>query len=860
MPRLARLAIAYASGIALTDAGVLTGWSPFAVLAVGAALAAFVWALGLAARAARRKWVPSIGGLGWAFLFCGLGGGNLAGRLEEARRGSWYGAEIVLLEARVATVREHGARLQLDLDQAQRVGPGNPIPRRLRLSDRPVWDSPFAHLSRGDRVRLRAKLVTPRGARNPGGRSWRQGLARDGIGAHGWLTAPGWVARLDASPSPVLRGAVERLRARVASDWAKRGAGGGLMAALAVGVRGALSARDRSVFRALGVSHLLAISGLHLALVAAALYRLALFAINRFPPRRFDPRTLALAWSATGAAGYALVAGGGVPVRRALVLLLAVGAGWVIGRPRSATAALGLAALWMLATRPATFFDAGAQLSFVACAALLAAPRADDLIDRACHRSWARRLETGLRLSAAAWAATLPLVAATFHVLSPWALPANLVLIPWVGAVLLPAALVASVAAGLGLSPARFALDAGAALADATLALLRVAADLAPGPWLAYPSGSALLLGAGAAVFVVSRASTWARVIGAFGLAGFLVLAPTERAAPAAPRAVFLDVRQGDAAVLQGLQATALIDGGTASEFAGDRGRDVVVPALLALGIRKLDIAVATHADLDHRGGLESVLRHFPVDRLWLPYGAGREPAFATLCRLARQRGVTIEERGAGSRMMAVGDLQLEALWPPPALDPRFDALSGNDRSLVLRARVGGHALLLSGDIEAAAERELVRAGTPLAADVLKLPHHGSRTSSHRDFLEAAAPRVAIASADRDSAFGMPHREVVERVRRVGASLWWTGRDTAVWVGLGRPLWVRGHATRPISRLGDRGASRNADGAPTTARRGRPPRHRPSSRRGRGRGGSARGQNSGREDGADARRPLPARR
>jgi competence protein ComEC len=212
-----------------------------------------------------------------------------------------------------------------------------------------------------------------------------------------------------------------------------------------------------------------------------------------------------------------------------------------------------------------------------------------------------------------------------------------------------------------------------------------------------------------------------------------------------------------------------------------------VVPALRALGVGRLDVLVVSHGDADHRGGAPAVLSALRVDRVWLPRGGREDPSFDTVRRAAAARGVAVEERGAGSLPESVGDLWLVPLWPPAG-----GVLSRNDRSLVLRIDLAGRRVLLPGDVEAAAEAALLRDPARLRADVLKLPHHGSRTSSSPSFLAAAEPLVAIASAPRFGRFGMPHPEVRARVRDAGAALWWTGRDGAVLVGVAPRLWVRG--------------------------------------------------------------------
>jgi len=253
-----------------------------------------------------------------------------------------------------------------------------------------------------------------------------------------------------------------------------------------------------------------------------------------------------------------------------------------------------------------------------------------------------------------------------------------------------------------------------------------------------------------------------------------------------------LDVGQGDAVLVQGRSGALLVDAGTAVPDGPDLGATVVVPALRALGVARLDVVAASHGDLDHRGGLPAVLSALPVARVWLPHGGVADPAFADVVAAARMTGAVVEEQGAGGAPLRAGDLQLEPLWPPPG----ERGGSRNERSLTLRVELAGRAVLLPGDLEAGAERRLLEAGAPLRADVLKLAHHGSRTSSTEAWLAAVDGAVAIASAPRLGRFGMPHPEVVARARGGGYALWWTGRDGAVLIGLEPVLHVRGWRQR----------------------------------------------------------------
>jgi competence protein ComEC len=504
-----------------------------------------------------------------------------------------------------------------------------------------------------------------------------------------------------------------------------------------------------------------------------------------------DRRRTALATAVVAATGYALLAGFEVPVRRSLVLLIALAASVWLRRPIRRGAPLALAALAILAVEPEALFDAGAQMSFLASGALIFGSRREPERDVAARAGWRARLLELLDTSALATAATAPVAAAVIGSVSPWGLVANVVAVPWTGFVVMPIALVAALLAGLAPEGwvVEVTLRAMAAAGAFSLDALALAAEAAPPSWAARPALPFVLAALAALVFVVRATRPSRRLAWALAISAGLALAPPPRIDPLPPRVVHLDVGQGDATLVQGLGAALLVDAGTALPDGADLGASVVVPALRALGVRHLAVAAASHADLDHRGGLASVLRAIPTERLWLPFGASSDPAFAGLVAQARSSGVRVEERGAGSPREQIGDLDITPLWPPPEASP---SRSRNDRSLTLRIDVAGRSVLLAGDVEAAAEAALLTSGAPLHADVLKLSHHGSRTSSTRAFLDAVGGAVAVASAPRWSRFGMPHPEVAKRVHDAGYALWWTGRDGAVLVGLEPRLWVRG--------------------------------------------------------------------
>jgi len=805
-----RLLLALLAAQALAIAAADAGWLP-APVALRSALVAAGVAL-LARRPAAARGAACI-------ALAGASAAGLALRLEQAAPAPAAPLEATI-EARVAAVQPRAGGAQLELAGVRAVAPeGAAAPPRLLLrAGRAAGAAPdpLGAASPGDRLRARVRIRRLETRANPGGADRAREAARRGIGATATLVHPDLLVRRPDAEGWRPLAPVHRLRARVAARLAREGEGGALLAALGVGERAGLGAGSRDAFRRLGVSHLLSISGLHLAMAAALVFRALAFALLRVGPARarLDPRGPALAAAALAAGAYALLAGFGVPVRRALVLLVGLALERTARRPTPRGAPLAAAAVLVLAFEPAALFDVGARLSFAASAALVWAARTP----RDPAAPWTLRarlrgaLAGALGATAVAGAATAPLAAGTLGTAAPgWALAANAVAIPWTGAVLMPAAFAASLAAAL--APDAAATDAlcraAAALASGTLAALAKVAARAP---LALPAPVApgVLIAALALALLAVRARTGAqRLAAALAVGALLRLAPPPAVAPAPPRVVVLDVGQGDAVLVQGRTGALLVDAGVAVPDGADLGATVVVPALRALGVRRLDLLVASHGDLDHRGGLPAVLRALPVSRVWLPHGGIADPAFAEIVAAAASAGAVVEEQGAGRAALRAGDLAVEPLWPPRA---GGGGASRNDRSLALRVEVANRRVLLPGDLEAEAERQLLASGAPLRADVLKLGHHGSRTSSTAAWLAAVGGEVGIVSAPRQGRFGMPHREVVARARRAGYALWWTGRDGAVLIGLEPVLHVRGWRRRKPERGG--AAAARASGAP----------------------------------------------
>lgn len=560
-----------------------------------------------------------------------------------------------------------------------------------------------------------------------------------------------------------------------------------LAVALTTGNRAFLDPAIVAPFRQTGTSHLLAISGLHLGVLAALVWWAIGLVVGRLPwlLRRFGRRRVCGLAVIACLGCYVLAIGAPVSAVRAWVgLSVGVGA-LILLRPVCPFHALALAALVLVVWQPAVVLDLGFQLSFAATLAILLFLRCRPPILEPPEQllgdpepSWHRRLRRlGLfvGVSTSATLATWPIVAAHFGVVPAAGLWVNLVVTPLVSALLFPAlvagALLSLIVPPIGLWLVAISTEAILAMGAA----LAWVADLPGAQWVtgAVPGWASLALAVGALVAVTSR---WQRArlliaCAAIGVGLSPAILKRDAVAEQQLRVHFIPVGQGAATLLELPDGqTMLVDGG-GSRLGRDPGRFVVVPYLHRLGIARLDWVVATHADTDHIGGLFVAVRqmrprHFVYDARESQANLGE------LARLARRRGARLHPiTGAVERRLGAVGVRM--------IRPRADSGAQNDASIVTRLRYGPAAVLLSGDVERPAEQWLI-AHEPVRATVLSAPHHGSKTSSSARFLDAVRPQVAVVSAGRFNRFGHPHPQVLARYRRRHIKVFQTAVDGLV--------------------------------------------------------------------------------
>jgi competence protein ComEC len=630
-------------------------------------------------------------------------------------------------------------------------------------------------LALGDRVRLRARLRPPSEARNPGGRDPAARLRALGAPLEGTAETP--IVRV-SSPSPLA--SLERAR----RGWAEASAilpprEAGILRAIGTGDRGGLDRETSAAFARSGLAHVLAVSGLHLVVVAWGLFRIVAAVAIRSErlSNRLDARRVAACVALPATFVYALATGAGPPVLRAALGTAAAFAGVLFKRDLDALGALSVAALSVLALEPGAVLEPSLQLSFAAVAglALGSSPlRAALPWPPPPRGTWrARLLEPlveGGCASVAATIATAPILAHHFRQVPLLGLAANVAAVP-IGAALTALGAVGALAAAAWPPLAFPVLYAAWPFARALGALAVWSAGPAWGALHvarpALPLSIAFTLLALAAV----RLRGWRLAAAALLAVACLGVSGPLRAQAARARGhlevLFVSVGQGDCALLRLPDGSAvLIDGGGAPEGGADPGERDVVPLLRDLGVTRLAAVFVSHPHPDHVLGLRAVGASFPIDRLFANGRATIGDAAEVLDSLPEPsplRPGDAWER-AGVRFERLGGAD--------------DVLQENDASLVLRVRYGSTAFLFPGDVEEAGEGAAVVSGG-LSSDVVKVAHHGSRRSSTQPFVDAVRPRWAVVSYGRGNRFGFPHPEALERWRGAGAEIIGTSERAA---------------------------------------------------------------------------------
>lgn len=639
--------------------------------------------------------------------------------------------------------------------------------RVIRLSEKSIKGSVLlsvplpSSLVYGDRVRVSGRIRIPPGRRNPGEFNYRDYLHARGIGALFYADREGVEVLGRGEGNPFMQRAVIPLRKYIRAT-AERTVGDNAYLTLGIllGERRDMPEEVMQDFRNTGLMHLLAVSGLNVGMLLLIFYQL--FTALFIPHKPKIILLVATVWL------YAAVTDMTPSVVRATLMGTVIILSWLAERKTSVYNSIAVSALILLLVKPLYLFDLGFQLSYAATISLVYFHGRIKAWIPGFEKwpAWLRGLSDSILLSVAAMIATLPVLAFSFNQIAWISVFANLPMVP------LSFAMLAGGLMLVFLGPVPFLGEAcGAALHELTRLLVFITSLFADFPAGAVPVASpALFLVAAYLLFMVllaeSRAGPWARRAALFVALSALALAlwlPLFKQLPLAV-VTFLDVGQGDCAVIELPDSKAfLIDTGP-RERAFDAGRRIVAPYLRRRGLTLIGI-LCSHSDADHTGGLASLRAVVKSD----------VPVFGPDSFAQGVRRVA-----AGDRIRLGPEVFLDILHP--RRDTAFAA--GNDQSAVARLSAGHHSILFTGDIGREPEALLSGSRERLRSDVLKIAHHGSGGSSDSLFLIAAAPQLAVISVGVRNRFGHPDSAVLARLEGLRVPVLRTDRDGAIRIAL----------------------------------------------------------------------------
>ncbi len=715
----------------------------------------------------KNRWVGGLALVGCLFLGLAWAAWRAEIRLQDELAVAWAGRDVQVIGSIASLPQdfERGTRFEFVVEQvliAEAV-----VPQRIQLAwYRGKREVPV--LAPGERWRLTVRLKRPHGAANPGGFDYEVWLLERGIRATGYVRPESVEHRIEKLADFVWhpRYVIEHLRAAVrhnflhhlpAAEWPWVG----ILTALAVGDQQAVPSELWRVFNRTGTTHLMSISGLHVTMVAGLLGWLLSAVWRRVPALalRFPAQRAGLLAAAFGALVYALLAGFGVPAQRTLYMLLVAVAAMFSGRIVGPSRILALALLVVLLADPWAVLAAGFWLSFGAVGALLYIGSA---VVGSGH-GWRQQLRGWGLVQWAATLASLPVLMLVFQQVSLVSPLANALAVPVISFIVTPLALLGAIV------PWRPILLLAHGILDLLMQFLVWSST-----WPVWQAPAPPLWGVALAAFGVALCLLPRGVPGKW--LGLLLLLPAmfwppENIPAGEARIDVLDVGQGQAVVVRTQQHVLIYDPGPLYGGDSDAGQRVVLPFLRWLGVDRIHLLLVTHGDSDHAGGLASLQAALPIDRL-----------------LSSMRELDGELCAAGQRWQWDG-VEFAVLHPARAA---YDTKSKrNALSCVLSINAGGRRVLLTADIEAPDEMALLaRDASLLKADVLLVPHHGSKGASTPLFITAVDAPDVLFSVGYRNRFGHPHPETLERYMPTAARLWRTDLDGALRVEL-RPNAVK---------------------------------------------------------------------
>lgn len=662
--------------------------------------------------------------------------------------------------------------------------------------DETIMVSVYKHtpsLSPGDKIRFPARLRAFRNFNNPGGFDYESAMKLKGITCAASVSDGRTIVPMGPGHLPLHRELLEKIQRPIRDFFAKNldPEDYALFRALILGERQGITNTLREPFNRTGLGHVLAVSGLHIGLVAWIAFMLFKWCLSRpyTLPLRFDIKKATALLTCLPVLGYIFIAGFQISSQRAMIMVLVYLMSLILGREKEVWSTLALAGLLILAVDPHALFSMSFQLSFSAVIGILwLTPAILDKIpapDKTAQKTIVTRLYTYFTgLAAVCIAATvflLPIILFFFHRATLVTIPANLMVVPILGLWVIPLGLLSVIALPFSASVAGLLLQVGAWGLNIMMDITRFWSEIPwSSLWMVTPNGFemilyyALLL----SIFFFKRRK-WAK-IGAF-VVSVLVLADAGYWINRVHfnkdlRVSFMDVGQANAALVEFPGGKKMmIDGGGFSRSHFDVGRMVVAPFLWHSKIRKIDYLVLSHPQSDHMNGLRFMARAFSPEEFWYNGDRVKTLSFKELMGIIEEKKIKVLLPEDLKNGRLINGTKIEILHPKPdqkALPASYGSSYLNNNSLVVKITFCGKSFLFPGDLEQEGEKVLIEnSGDSIAADVLLSPHHGSKSSSTRAFLKMVQPAICVISSGQNNFFGFPHKQTLNRLQNIGCRI-----------------------------------------------------------------------------------------
>ena len=685
----------------------------------------------------------------------------------------------------------------------------------------------------GNYIRARVKLKEPHNFNNPGGFDYKRYLLYRGIRLRGYVSRPSDIVIMRESAGNYFKTRIERYRSRLRGLILENAPSpeGGILQALILGEKGRIPEDITDKFNRAGVSHILAISGLHVGIIAflSLIIIRTIMKSSEYLLLRFNIFKVSALFAVIPIIGYAFIAGLRISTIRATIMILCFLIALLAGRGRDLLNILAFAAFAILIISPASLFDVSFQLSFVAVASIiLITPTLGSMIPKGTGDGIFRKGITSIILftivSLSAMIGTYPLIALYFNRVSTIALLSNLFIIPITGFAVLPLGILFIISAPFApiatafIQTASFFIRISVSIVDflssfsfssfhATTPtvpeiifyyLLIITALKLADAWRSKggetgysSSGNAKTCFLPVAItrlgdMYMSNRKRFLALFLSFILLFFAANAIYSHIRTSCQKYLeitFIDVGQGSSTLIKfpgGI--TMLVDGGGFYDRSFDLGKYVVAPYLWREKIKKVDIMVLTHPDQDHIGGLPYVADNFETGELWSNGCESENESCRRLNEIITKKAIHHRIVDKETPEQVIGGASIRILNPANSTAGKglhFPDFDYNNNGIVMKITFGNTSILLPADISESAEAEIVASGTDLKADILMAPHHGSRTSSSALFLKAVRPEIVVISCGPGNVFGFPNRDVLDRYAKAGIKILRTDKTGA---------------------------------------------------------------------------------